>query len=159
MQKSARPFTSTSIRRTKQRWRRLRSTLQIGADGELVVALQRTLNARIKPSPGIGTDGDFGPETEGAVKKFQTQEKLKPTGIVDAETWKALGPLVMEEEPAPEPAVVNAEQNQEIAARYARRPAVRHVQSLGDRRRRHRASSWPAIMRMRNASRPAPRRS
>ena len=84
-------------------------TLQMGADGELVVALQRTLNARIKPSPGIGTDGDFGPETEGAVKKFQTQEGLKPTGIVDAETWKALGPLVMEEEPAPEPAVVNAE--------------------------------------------------
>ena len=65
----------------------------MGADGELVVALQRTLNARIKPSPGIGTDGDFGPETEGAVKKFQTQEGLKPTGIVDADTWKALGPL------------------------------------------------------------------
>lgn len=83
--------------------------LQMGADGELVVALQRTLNARINPSPGIGTDGDFGPETEGAVKKFQTQEKLEPTGIVGAETWRALGPLVMDEEPAPEPAVVNAE--------------------------------------------------
>ncbi len=83
--------------------------LEMGADGELVVALQRTLNARIEPSPNIGTDGDFGPETEGTVKKFQTQAKLKPTGIVDAETWRALGPLVMEEEPAPEPAVVNAE--------------------------------------------------
>ena len=83
--------------------------LEMGADGELVVALQRTLNARIEPSPGIGADGDFGPETEGAVKKFQTQAKLKPTGVVDAETWKALGPLVMEEQPAPEPAVVNAE--------------------------------------------------
>ena len=85
------------------------TTLQIGLEGDLVVALQRTLNARIKPSPGIGTDGDFGPETEGAVKRFQTQEKLKPTGIVDDETWKALGPLIMEDEPAPEPAVVNAE--------------------------------------------------
>jgi D-alanyl-D-alanine carboxypeptidase (penicillin-binding protein 5/6) len=84
-------------------------TLQIGSDGELVVALQRTLNQRIKGSTGIGTDGDFGPETEGAVKKFQTQEGLKPTGIVDADTWKALGPLVMEEQPTPEPAVVNAE--------------------------------------------------
>ncbi len=87
-------------------------TLQMGADGELVVALQRTLNARIKPSPSIGVDGDFGPETEGAVKKFQTQEGLKATGIVSADTWKALGPLVMEEEPAPEPAVANAEKRE-----------------------------------------------
>ncbi|MCI0332274.1 MAG: serine hydrolase [Planctomycetes bacterium] len=84
-------------------------TLQMGADGELVIALQRTLNARIEPSPGIGVDGDFGPETEGAVKKFQTQEGLKATGVVDSETWKALGPLIMEEQPVPEPAVVNAE--------------------------------------------------
>ncbi len=82
--------------------------LQMGADGELVVALQRTLNARIKPSPGIGVDGDFGPETDGAVKRFQKQEGLEPTGIVDADTWKALGPLLMEEQPAPEPAVVKA---------------------------------------------------
>jgi D-alanyl-D-alanine carboxypeptidase (penicillin-binding protein 5/6) len=84
-------------------------TLQMGSDGELVIALQRTLNARIKGSSAIGTDGDFGPETEGAVKRFQTQEGLKPTGIVDADTWKALGPLTMEDQPAAEPAVVNAE--------------------------------------------------
>ncbi len=84
-------------------------TLQMGADGELVIALQRTLNARNTPSPGIGVDGDFGPETEGAVKKFQTQEGLKATGVVDADTWNALGPLIMEEQPVPEPAVVNAE--------------------------------------------------
>jgi D-alanyl-D-alanine carboxypeptidase (penicillin-binding protein 5/6) len=83
-------------------------TLQMGADGELVLALQRTLNARLKDS-NIGTDGDFGPETEGAVKKLQTQEGLKSTGIVDADTWKALGPLIMEDKPAPEPEVVNAE--------------------------------------------------
>lgn len=87
----------------------LARVLEIGAAGDLVVALQRTLNARIEPSPKIGADGDFGPETEETVKKFQKQAKLKPTGVVDAETWKALGPLVMEEEPAPEPAVANAE--------------------------------------------------
>jgi D-alanyl-D-alanine carboxypeptidase (penicillin-binding protein 5/6) len=84
-------------------------TLQMGSDGELVIALQRTLNARMKPSLNIGADGDFGPETEGAVRKFQIQEGLKETGVVDADTWKALGPLVMDDEPAPEPAVVNAE--------------------------------------------------
>jgi D-alanyl-D-alanine carboxypeptidase (penicillin-binding protein 5/6) len=87
-------------------------TLEVGASGDLVEALQRTLNARIKPSPGIGADGDFGPETENAVKAFQKQEKLKADGVVNAATWKALGPLVMDKEPAPEPAVVNAEKSQ-----------------------------------------------
>lgn len=87
-------------------------TLELGASGDLVEALQRTLNARMKPSPGIGVDGDFGPETETAVKKFQKQEKLGATGIVNAETWKALGPLIMEEQPAPEPSVVNADKSE-----------------------------------------------
>jgi D-alanyl-D-alanine carboxypeptidase (penicillin-binding protein 5/6) len=61
-------------------------------------------------------DGDFGPETENAVKAFQKQEKLKADGVVNTETWKALGPLVMDKEPAPEPAVVNAEKSQKSAA-------------------------------------------
>ncbi len=65
----------------------------------------------MKPAASIGTDGDFGPETEGAVKQFQKQHGLEPNGIVDAKTWKVLGPLVMEDEPAPEPAVVNAEED------------------------------------------------
>lgn len=85
-------------------------TLAIGAQGELVVALQRTLNVRITPSPNIGVDGDFGPETEGAVKRFQQQAGLESTGVVDANTWKALGPLIMEDQPPPEPAVVNAQE-------------------------------------------------
>jgi D-alanyl-D-alanine carboxypeptidase (penicillin-binding protein 5/6) len=84
-------------------------TLQSGASGELVEALQRTLNARIKDAGGIGVDGDFGPETEGAVKRFQTQEGLEANGVVTVDTWRALGPLLTEEEPAPEPAAVNAE--------------------------------------------------
>jgi serine-type D-Ala-D-Ala carboxypeptidase (penicillin-binding protein 5/6) len=92
----------------------LATTLRMGANGDLVTALQRTLNARITPPPGIGTDGDFGPETEGAVKRFQTQKGLEPTGIVDSATWKALGPLIMEEEPALEPAVVNAEESKKL---------------------------------------------
>lgn len=87
-------------------------TLQLGANGDLVEALQRTLNARMKSAAKIGTDGDFGPETEAAVKRFQEQEKLAATGVVDATTWKALGPLVMEDQPAPEPGIVNAEKSQ-----------------------------------------------
>jgi serine-type D-Ala-D-Ala carboxypeptidase (penicillin-binding protein 5/6) len=89
--------------------------LESGASGDLVEALQRTLNVRIKPSPGVGVDGDYGPETENAVKAFQKQENLKADGIMNAETWKALGPLNMDKEPAPEPAVVNAEKNEKSA--------------------------------------------
>jgi D-alanyl-D-alanine carboxypeptidase (penicillin-binding protein 5/6) len=83
--------------------------VQMGAEGDLVESLQRTLNARIAPLPGIGVDGDFGPETEKAVKLFQSQAGLEATGIVSSDTWKALGPLVTDDQPVPEPAVVNAE--------------------------------------------------
>jgi peptidoglycan hydrolase-like protein with peptidoglycan-binding domain len=38
----------------------------------------------------LKSDGEFGPGTEKAVKAFQTKEKLKPTGIVDEETFRRL---------------------------------------------------------------------
>ncbi len=57
-------------------------------------------------------------------RSSRSRRSSRPTGIVDADTWKALGPLVMEEEPAPEPAVVNAEKNQKSARRCARWAAV-----------------------------------
>ena len=80
--------------------------LQSGATGHLVESLQRTLNARLTPNPQIGVDGDFGPQTEQAVAAFQRQAKLPETGMVGAETWAALGPLV-DEQPAPDPAEFN----------------------------------------------------
>lgn len=83
-------------------------TLSMGANGLLVEALQRTLNARLEPSPDIGVDGDFGPQTQQTVIEFQRQAGLPETGVVDKETWAALGPLV-EEQPAPDPATFNAE--------------------------------------------------
>jgi D-alanyl-D-alanine carboxypeptidase (penicillin-binding protein 5/6) len=74
----------------------------------LVEALQRTLNARVKPSPDLGVDGDFGPMTEGAVVEFQRSKGLEPNGVVGPETWAALGPLVEQGPEAPEPAEANA---------------------------------------------------
>lgn len=45
------------------------------------------------PNGKPSLDGDFGNATEAAVKAFQTQATtLKPTGILDAETWKVLNP-------------------------------------------------------------------
>lgn len=86
---------------------RVARVLRMGADGNLVESLQRTLNRRLKPSPELGPDGDFGPNTERAVKAFQVQEGLEANGVVDSAVWKALGPLVTEDDPAPPPAVVN----------------------------------------------------
>lgn len=82
--------------------------LRIGAFGLRVEMLQRTLNARLTPSPNLGPDGDFGPATEAAVRRFQESSGLAVTGIVDATVWQRLGPVV-ESAPIPQPELVNAE--------------------------------------------------
>ena len=86
---------------------RIARVLRIGADGPLVEALQRTLNQHFDADNKLGVDGDFGPNTEKGVKRFQRANKLEENGVVDAKVWKALGPLVMEDDPAPPPAKIN----------------------------------------------------
>jgi D-alanyl-D-alanine carboxypeptidase (penicillin-binding protein 5/6) len=83
--------------------------LRQGATGELVQALQRTLNARSTPSPELTVDGDFGPATEAAVKAFQRANQLTVSGIADAATLKALGPLRFDDAVQPEPDTINSE--------------------------------------------------
>lgn len=82
--------------------------LHVGAFGTRVEFLQRTLNARLEPSPGLGVDGDFGPATESVVRKFQEANGLTVTGIADAELWKKLGPVI-EEANIAAPEVINSE--------------------------------------------------
>ncbi len=82
--------------------------LKIGAFGTRVEYLQRTLNARSEPSPGLGVDGDFGPATEAAVRRFQEASGLPVTGIADAELWTKVGPI-MEEAVVASPDIINAE--------------------------------------------------
>ena len=74
-------------------------TLEMDAAGELVEYLQRTLNARLKPSPSLDIDGDFGPNTRRAVEIFQISQDLEATGRVDAATWLALGKLITLDDP------------------------------------------------------------
>jgi D-alanyl-D-alanine carboxypeptidase (penicillin-binding protein 5/6) len=82
--------------------------LMHGDSGPLVAALQRTLNARMKPSPDLDVDADFGPATQAAVVDFQRAHKIAADGEVKADTWKALGPLATDDPKAPEPEDVNA---------------------------------------------------
>lgn len=87
---------------------KLAGSLRIGANGELVESLQRTLNARI--NSGLSVDGDFGPATEQAVRKFQESKQIEVSGTVDVATWKALGTLVEHDAPVPLPEEINSRQ-------------------------------------------------
>ncbi|MEZ6059638.1 MAG: serine hydrolase [Planctomycetaceae bacterium] len=86
-----------------------RTTLRQGDFGLMVEAVQRTLNSMLEPSPQLSIDGDFGPATLAAVRDFQRQSGLQTSGVVDSDVWKALSPLLTEDEPVPDPIVVNAQ--------------------------------------------------
>jgi N-acetylmuramoyl-L-alanine amidase/Putative peptidoglycan binding domain len=59
-----------------------RPTLRRGSQGDLVKTVQRALN--------LGTDGNFGGQTEAAVRNFQRAHNMVPDGIVGPKTWTAL---------------------------------------------------------------------
>jgi len=61
----------------------VRPTIKRGSKGEHVLVLQAAL--------GLKVDGNFGPETEKAVKELQKKNKLKADGIVGPITWRAVG--------------------------------------------------------------------
>jgi peptidoglycan hydrolase-like protein with peptidoglycan-binding domain len=65
--------------------------LKRGDRGEAVRAMQQLL-LKWNPDclPEYGADGDFGKETEDAVKAFQKAAGLKESGIYDAATEAAL---------------------------------------------------------------------
>lgn len=84
--------------------------LRVDDTGPAVEDLQRRLNARLSPAPDLDVDGSFGPATRDAVMRFQRTKGLKPTGVVDAATWEALGPTPPPEQEPPAPEIVNAQQ-------------------------------------------------
>ena len=62
--------------------------LGLGDKGDAVECLQLRLNAQ---GFFVFIDGDFGPKTLEAVKKYQRREGLKVNGIVGKDTWRKLG--------------------------------------------------------------------
>lgn len=65
-------------------------TLRRGDKGEYVTLLQTKLLNLKYSLPKFGADGDFGKETESAVKQFQTDHGLTADGVVGPKTWKEL---------------------------------------------------------------------
>lgn len=63
------------------------SVLQKEDSGECVREVQRHI---VRHGDNITIDGDFGPNTESAVKRFQSKNGLTVDGIVGSNTWKAL---------------------------------------------------------------------
>lgn len=61
------------------------------AYGWSVHQLQERLNELLDPSPRLRSDGDYGPLTEAAVKRFQGLKGLPASGFADEATRRALG--------------------------------------------------------------------
>lgn len=64
--------------------------LSRGSKGKTVKALQLLLIGNGCSCGSYGADGDFGPATDAAVKKFQGKNNLQTDGIVGPKTWAKL---------------------------------------------------------------------
>lgn len=58
--------------------------------GDAVAAMQSILKLRGEDIGTCGVDGDFGGDTEEALKSYQTKHSLTPDGICGSETWTKL---------------------------------------------------------------------
>ncbi|WP_053070396.1 N-acetylmuramoyl-L-alanine amidase [Alkalihalobacillus pseudalcaliphilus] len=79
--------------------------LRRGSKGNAVRQLQQDLLKLGEVLPRFGADGDFGAETESAVRSFQQKQGIAVDGIVGEQTFKALERALaaLEEQPAPPP--------------------------------------------------------
>lgn len=66
------------------------STIQKGSQGNLVRIAQEKLLAKGYSLPRCGADGDFGIETESAVKQLQKDARIAVDGVVGKDTWAIL---------------------------------------------------------------------
>lgn len=100
-------------------------TLKRGSKGEKVRELQEKLMALGYALPKYGADGDFGAETEKAVKQFQKDWGLKQDGVVGSATWERL--LTVPEKPKLYTVTIthlSAEKADEIVNKYGGTKAV-----------------------------------
>jgi hypothetical protein len=66
--------------------------LEQGASGDEVIWLQQHLASQ---DPTVVVDGDFGPLTDAALRRFQAGRGLPATGVTDPATWQAVLALAL----------------------------------------------------------------
>ena len=91
--------------------------LRRGMTGADVREMQKKLIAAGYPLANYGADGDFGRETEEAVRNFQADNGLKSDGVYGEATRQALETLNGSEEEIKTPAVSDAENAKKIIIR------------------------------------------
>lgn len=96
--------------------------LRKGSKGESVVDLQKKLIELGYSVGPDGADGDFGNNTEKAVRDFQTDYKLSIDGEVGNETWTKLNELIEQKTPKEEPKPALESEPEEDP--YAEEPTV-----------------------------------
>lgn len=64
--------------------------VEIYDEGEYVEIMQHLLYVRGASLPQYGCDGEYGKETEAAVKKVQTRAGLPADGVININTWAYL---------------------------------------------------------------------
>lgn len=92
--------------------------VQHGMRGKAVVELQQAL---VEQGYELDVDGDFGDETDAALREFQADNELDVDGIAGPETWAA---LAGEDEEAEE----EEDSSRPTLALGARGPSVRALQ-------------------------------
>lgn len=96
-------------------------SLQAGASGSAVVALQRAL--------GVSADGQFGPVTRSAVRRYQAAHGLTVDGVAGPATLRALG---IAQEPAGKPAKPAEEPAEDASDGSAQLASIARCESGGD---------------------------
>jgi uncharacterized protein (TIGR02594 family) len=100
-----------------------------------VAWLQKLLNSRLRPAQPLATDGDFGPTTARAVRRFQGRCGLVADGVVGPASWLCLQASVRQlsdvkhhavptrkPAPAPEPKAASSQVPRPAAAQAGELP-------------------------------------
>ncbi len=103
-------------------------TLESGSHGAAVKTLQSDLK-KLGFNPGKA-DGDFGPNTERAVKAFQTQHHLTADGVVGPKTHAALQKALEQlSKPKPQPKPTTGGDHFDPGSKWKPAPALADVKS------------------------------
>ena len=99
-------------------------TIQNGSKGTDVKALQEFLLQLEYSLPKYGADGEFGSETETALKKFQSKIGVKQDGIYGSETHQALMDAVADDDAGKETPETDAPETPEVEQPSAKRVQI-----------------------------------